>query len=337
MQASTIAMASEFTEAAAPLLPAVAAPEVSVIVPAFNEEESLPAVVEALRAALQETAAGFELVIVNDGSSDGTERVLGELAQRHPFVVAVNLSRNFGKEAAMSAGMEHASGRCVAFIDADMQHPPGLLAEMIQRWREGCDVVNAVKRSRGEEPILYRAFAGAFNWMMSASIGRDVAGASDYKLIDRQVVDALRECPERNRFFRGLVAWAGYRVAEIPFDVQERVAGRSKWSVAALVRYSLRNVIAFTSFPLLLVAYAGFAVVALGLFLLAQTLVRYFEGASLAGFTTVIALQILLSGMILFALGIIAVYIAKIYDEQKSRPIFLVRNRRNDPGTGPRT
>ena len=309
-------------------LPVPVPPEVSVVVPAFNEEESLPAVVQALAAALQGRARSFELVIVNDGSSDGTERVLAELARTHPFVVPVNLSRNFGKEAAMSAGMERASGGCVAFIDADLQHPPDLLGQMIDRWREGFDVVNAVKRSRGDEPALYRAFAGLFNWMMSASIGRDVAGASDYKLIDRQVVEALRGCPERNRFFRGLVAWAGFRVAELPFDVQERVAGRSKWSVAALVRYSLRNVIAFTSLPLLLVAYAGFAVVVLGLFLLAQTLLRYFEGASLAGFTTVIALQILLSGMILFALGIIAVYIAKIYDEQKSRPIFLVRDGR---------
>lgn len=305
--------------------------EVSIVIPAYNEQENLLAVVCELEKILRQSTTSFEILIVNDGSQDGTEGVLAKLEAEFDFVRAINLSRNFGKEAAMGAGLERAIGDCIIFIDADLQHPPVLIPEMLSRWRTGIDVVNAVKRDRGNESLLYRSFASAFNRIMSISIGSDIGGASDYKLIDRQVAMALLNCPERNRFFRGLVAWVGFKVENLYFDVQERNAGTSKWSTFSLIKYSFQNILAFSSFPLIGVAYMGFIVVLLGLLLLIQTLVNYISDQALSGFTTVIAVQILLSGMILIAIGIIAIYIARIYDEQKSRPLFLVRHpRKND-------
>lgn len=304
-------------------------PEVSVVVPAYNEADNLRAAVQALSALLGRHARSFEIVIVNDGSRDRTRETLAELAAEFDYVRPVDLSRNFGKEAAMGAGLESAAGDCLIFIDADLQHPPALIPDMLAAWRAGADVVNAVKRDRGDESLVYKAFAGAFNHIMSSSIGSDVSGASDYKLIDRQVADALLACPERSRFFRGLVAWVGFETVNLPFDVQERNAGETKWSPLSLIKYSIRNVLAFSSLPLIGVAYAGFLVVFLGILLLLQTLYNYASGHALSGFTTVIVTQVLLSGMILFALGIIAIYLARMYEEQKSRPLFLIRHPRN--------
>lgn len=302
--------------------------EVSVVVPAFNEGDNLAPLVDALARILGQCTATFEIVIVDDGSRDGTDAVLSELSGRFAFVRPLRLSRNFGKEAAMGAGLQDACGDCIIFIDADLQHPPELIPEMLSRWRAGADVVNAVKRSRGRESLFYRTFAGTFNRIMSSAIGTDIRNASDYKLIDRQVASALLACPERNRFFRGLVAWVGFREENLLFDVQERNAGASKWGLLSLARYSLRNVVAFSALPLIGVAYAGFFVVLMGLLLLFQTLYNYASGHALSGFTTVIVVQILLSGMILFGLGIIAIYMARMYEEQKSRPLFLIRTPR---------
>lgn len=228
----------------------------------------------------------------------------------------------------MAAGMAGAAGRCMVFIDADLQHPPDLIPRMYSAWQQGSDVVNAVKRQRSSEFFLYRWFASFFNRLMGDMIGRKMAGASDYKLIDRQVAEVLLECPERNRFFRGLIAWVGFRVKDLEFDVIEREIGSSKWSLTQLIRYSLSNIVAFSSFPLVAVAYVGFVTAALGLMLLVQSLIRWAMGTAAVGFTTVIAVQVLLGGMILMALGVIAIYLSRMYDEQKSRPLFVIRHPR---------
>lgn len=303
--------------------------ELSIIVPAFNEAEALPRLVVEVGRVMAELRCSYEIVIVNDGSSDGTEACLSALSQTHPgTIMAVNLSRNFGKEAAMAAGLESARGQCLVFIDADLQHPPELLGRMHAEWRRGSDIVNAVKRKRANEPGLYVWLANAFNRLMTGMIGSDMSGASDYKLIDRQVADVLMECPERNRFFRGLVAWVGFDVANIEFDVQEREHGNSKWSLWSLVRYSVTNMVSFSSWPLRAVGMVGFVTAALGMLLLIQTLVRYAMGQAASGFTTVIATQLLLSGMLLTALGVISVYLSHMYEEQKQRPLFIVKKPR---------
>lgn len=302
--------------------------EVSVIVPAFNEAEGLPRFLEEIDRVIASLDVRAELVFVNDGSQDGTEAVLQDIARFRPDVVPVNFARNFGKEAAMAAGLAVASGECVVFMDADLQHPPQILGELLAKWREGYDVVNGRKRRRGHEPAVYRAFANLFNGLMSRAVGGDMAGASDFKLLDRQVVDTLLQFPERNRFFRGMVTWVGFRVADVEFDVQEREIGATKWSLGSLMRYSLNNLLAFSSMPLVAVAYVGFATVGLGSLLLLQTLYRYFAGTAAIGFTTVIAVQVMLGGMILMALGVISIYMARMYDEQKQRPMFIIRRPR---------
>lgn len=308
--------------------------DVSVVVPAFNEADGLPRFVEALDRVLAPLNVRAELVIVNDGSRDATERVLTDIARHRPDVVPVNFSRNFGKEAALAAGLAVATGECVVFMDADLQHPPEALPEMLAKWREGFDVVNGRKRRRSHEPALYRKFAAIFNGLMSHAVGGDMAGASDFKLLDRQVVNTLLQFPERNRFFRGMVTWVGYRVADVEFDVQEREIGSTKWSLGGLIRYSLGNLLAFSSLPLVAVAYVGFATVGFGTLLLIQTLYRYFTGTAAIGFTTVIAVQVMLGGMILTALGVISIYLARMYDEQKQRPMFIIRRPRLHPPHG---
>jgi dolichol-phosphate mannosyltransferase len=322
-------------------------PVLSIVLPVFNEAEIIRECVREVAQELEKTRVSFEIVCVDDGSSDATAEVLEHASREDPRVVAVHFSRNFGKEAALSAGLEAARGRAVLLMDSDLQHPPSLIPRLIERWREGYDVVEAAKDDRGEESWLYRASTQAFYLMMGRAVGRNLRDSSDFKLLDRQVVDALLAFPERRRFFRGLVAWVGFRVARVPFRVQERRGGRTKWSSRALFGYSIRNLVAFSSAPLRVVAYAGFATVGVAVLLAIETLYYWFSGRAVSGFTTVILVMLFLCGLILVSLGAIAIYVASIYDEQKARPLFLVRRprpsesrdesaqRAADPGSAP--
>lgn len=301
--------------------------EISVVVPAYNESDNLPALVDRLLTAMGALACTCEIILVNDGSRDNTAEVADALAIQHAVVKVLHFSRNFGKEAALAAGMDVAVGRGVLFMDADLQHPPELMVQMVTAWREGAQVVNAVKRSRGDESALYRICSRLFNWGMSAAISGDMAGSSDYKLLDRSVIQALLECSERVRFFRGLVAWVGFVQVNIEFDVAQRHAGEPSWPLRSLLRYTLHNLLAFSSAPLYWLALVGLVMSALSCVLLVQTLYNYLMGLSAPGFTTIISLQIILSGVILFALGVIAVYIAMIYTEIKRRPTYVINKR----------
>lgn len=295
----------------------------------FNEEAVVCIVLGDLRGRLAEIALPYEIICVDDGSTDGTGAMLEAEAQTDHSLVVIRFSRNFGKEAALAAGLDQARGRAAILLDSDLQHPPALLAEFVRRWQGGADVVNGVKAERGKESLAYRASAGLFNRLMSASLpggGAGFEGASDFKLLDRQVIEALKACPERNRFFRGLVAWVGFRVDSVPFEVQERAAGRSKWSQALLLRYSIRNLLSFSALPLRLVAAAGFSTLLFTVGLGAWTLYRYARGDSLAGFPTVILVELLLGSLILTGLGVVALYLAEMFDEQKKRPIYLCRS-----------
>lgn len=303
-------------------------PTLSIIVPAFNEEAAIVHTIEAVVAEVERTGESFELVIVDDGSRDATPRLLERASSADPRVRPVYLSRNFGKEAALAAGLGVARGDALLFIDADLQHPPSLIPDMVARWREGYDVVSATKESRGRESLVYKVMAKLFNVLMGGAAGNSFRGASDFKLLDRQVCDAIKACPERGRFFRGLVTWVGFRTTTIPFQVAERVAGETKWSLRALVRYSLQNLIAFSAFPLHLVAMGGFATLLFAVGLSAQTLYRYVVGEALSGFTTVILVQLVLGGVLLAGLGVIALYVAELYREVKARPVFVVRHPR---------
>ncbi|MEM5422958.1 glycosyltransferase family 2 protein [Paraburkholderia ferrariae] len=315
-------------------------PLLSIVVPAYNEAVSLPTTVAVLLEQARPQCEKLEIIVVNDGSKDETAQVLDQLAAKYQEVQPVHFSRNFGKEAALEAGLERAVGDAVLFIDADMQHPPSLIPEMIDAWCKGADVVNARKRDRGKEQFLYGIASRLFYRLFAKAAGVDFKGASDYKLVDRQVVEAIKACQERARFFRGLVAWVGFRQTDVLFDVQPRVAGESAWSIYGLVKYSLRNLITFSSLPLKSIAIVGFVMAALSMVLCLQTFARYLMGNSLSGFTTVIIFQTVFSAAILLAIGVLAIYVARLYEEQKGRPLYLVRNHRlrslEDSGTSNR-
>jgi dolichol-phosphate mannosyltransferase len=304
-------------------------PLISAIVPLFNEQEVVELSLQALVEQLSTVGTRFELICVDDGSSDGT---LGQLYRRADLdsrIRVVALSRNFGKEAALAAGLQVAEGDAVLFLDADLQHPPELIPQMLELWQSGYDIVNGVKEHRARESFSYRISARLFNWLMGGAAEVDFRGASDFKLLDRQVADVLRQLPETRRFFRGLVAWSGFRSVRLPYAVKDRAAGKTKWSMFGLIRYSIRNLLAFSEMPLRAVAAAGFSTLIFAALLAAWQLYRFATGTTLSGFTTVILLQLFLDGLLLTGVGIVAVYLAEMYSEVKQRPLYVIRRPRD--------
>ncbi len=303
-------------------------PEITAVIPAFNEEQGIDACAAAVRAALEGAQASFELIFIDDGSSDGTwDRI--ERCHRHdPRVKGLRLSRNFGKEAAMLAGLEAARGRAILTLDADLQHPPSLIPEMIRTWRAGgVQVVDAVKRSRGGEPFLRRLGSRLYNRMALMATGVELEDSSDFKLFDREVAAALLAMGERRRFFRGMAVWAGFSHARIEFDVGGRAAGSSKWSFRGLVWMAWKTIVSYSAAPLRIIhaASASFLILAVALFIRAMQL--WLTGRAVSGFTTVIILLLIVGGLMLFCLAVIAEYIMAIYDEVKARPHYLLRER----------
>ena len=296
----------------------------SVVLPAYNEEAMLHKAASTLENLLEEEKIPYELVFVDDGSRDRTWALIEEEARNCPHVHGVHFSRNFGKEAAIFAGLAQAKGDCVAVMDCDLQHPPATLVEMYRRWEDGYEVVEAVKRSRGKESLLYKGSAGLFYKMMSAATKTDMSKASDFKLLDRKALEALLALPEKNVFFRALSSWVGFTQKQVEFDVQEREAGESKWNVFSLFWYALNNITDFSTFPMQLVTWAGLGVFVFAFILGIETLVRYCSGMAVEGFTTVILLILIIGSIIMISLGIIGFYLAKIYQEVQGRPRYII-------------
>lgn len=296
----------------------------SVVLPAYNEEKMLGKTVKVISKILEDAKINYELVFVNDGSKDNTWAEITKAVAENPHVAGVNFSRNFGKEAAMFAGLANAVGDCCAVMDCDLQHPPEVLVEMYHLWEQGYEVVEAVKRSRGKESPLHKASAGIFYKIISKAVKIDMSRASDFKLMDRKAVDTLLAMPERNAFFRALSSWIGYKTTSVEFDVQEREEGESKWSTWSLIKYAITNIVAFSSAPMQIVTVAGIFVFLLGIIMGIQTLVKFSMGHAVEGFTTVILLILLLGSIVMISLGIIGYYISKIYEEVKGRPRYII-------------
>ncbi|WP_174875314.1 glycosyltransferase family 2 protein [Vogesella oryzae] len=299
---------------------------VSCIVPGLNEHDNLAQLLPQLSALLEQLGTRWEIIMVDDGSTDATPQLMAQWTQRPGFGY-VQLSRNFGKEAALSAGLEAAQGEVVILLDSDMQHPISLIPVLLSRWLEGYDNVYAVRENRDDEGPVKRMGSSLFYGLLSSTRGvRVPPHAGDFRLLDRTVVDALLRLPERTRFMKGLYAWVGFASIAVDYTPDERLHGSSHYSMLRLLRLAFDGLTAFTTWPLRMVSLLGFLLamlsVAYGLYLV----VNYFmHEHPLSGWTTIVTLQLFSAGIILISIGIVGEYLARVFDEVKGRPLYLVR------------
>lgn len=305
--------------------PSKSSVELSVVVPAFNEEQGVTTFLELLFGALRSCCASFEVWMIDDGSRDGTWARLTAERARYPELRALRFTRNFGKEGAILAGLRRATGRAVVVMDADGQHPPALLPLMLEPWRSGrAHIVAAQKAARASDGIVARANARFFNGIMRTLTGLDLTAASDYRLLDRRVVDTLLAFPEKVRFFRGMTAWTGFFVEYVRFDVAPRLAGESHWSVAQLARYAVTAISAYSAKPLAMILRLGFLGMAGSILLLLQALYSWSAGIAVSGWTSLTVVVLFFGSANLLALGVVGIYLAQLFDEIKARPEYLV-------------
>ena len=296
----------------------------SIVLPSYNEEMNIANTVKTLSELMERERIEYELIFVSDGSTDGTFSEIKKASEANPRVKGVQFSRNFGKEAGIFAGLELTVGDAVIVMDCDLQHPPEVIPKMWQMWKEGAQIVKGKKSNRGKESIFYKMSAGLFYKIMSKLIKMDMNSSSDFKLLDRKVVNVLLTLPERNTFFRALTFWAGFDTRTVEYEVQERKYGASKWSLWSLMKYAIANATSFSTLPLQLVTLMGTISIIFSVILGIQTLVKYLMGNSVEGFTTVILLILIIGGFIMLSLGIIGHYIARVYEEVKGRPKYVI-------------
>ena len=299
----------------------------SIIIPSYNEEMNICNTANVIDAVMKEHHIEYEAWFIDDGSNDQTYEKIVEAAGKNPHVHGAGFSRNFGKEACIFAGLGLAQGDCAVVMDCDLQHPPQVIAEMYRLWEQGFEVVEGVKASRGKESLVHRLMAGSFYRVISKVSGIDMERSSDFKLLDRKVIDTLLTLKERNTFFRALSFWVGFRSTTIEFEVAERAFGETKWSFSRLARYAVNNVSSFSAAPLYFSMIMGMLFTIGFVILGVQTLVRYCSGYAVEGFTTVILLLLIIGALLLLSIGIIGYYIARIYEEIKGRPRYIISRR----------
>ncbi len=300
-------------------------PMISVVMPLYCEGSHLRAVLADVCSQLAAANVSYEIILVDDGSPDNTWAILDEEAKKSTAIRAIQLSRNFGKELALCAGIELACGDAIIVMDGDGQHPPSLLPKMIQLWQEtGVDIVEATKTTRGKESFLNKLTAGLFYIIWNKLSGFKLKGASDFKLLNRRAVNALLQMEERNVFFRGMTAWLGFRRIQISFTVAGRLSGRTAWSQIRLINLALTGITSFSTLPLHLVTLMGVLFLLFSVVLGLQTLYIKFYGKGVSGFTTVILLLLIIGSLLMISLGIIGEYLSRIYDEVKRRPRYII-------------
>jgi dolichol-phosphate mannosyltransferase len=300
----------------------------SVVAPVYNEEGTIEEFYSRVRAALE--GIEFELVLVDDGSSDSSPEILERIAESDPRVCLVYLSRNFGHQTALTAGLDHARGEAVVMLDADLQDPPELIPRMLDHWRSGCDVVYAVREQREGESRFKLATARWFYKLFDKLAQVELEhNSGDFRLLDRQALDALLSMRERNRFLRGMTVWVGYTQAAVSYKRDPRYAGETKYTLSRMLRFSLDAISSFSHRPLQLATLLGFLISTLAFIAIPVVIVLRLVGSYLPGFSSLTIAILLLGGIQLIALGIIGEYVGRIYDEVKGRPLYLVRARRN--------
>ena len=314
---------------ATPLLRTRSQASVSCVMPAYNEARNLRRVVPEVLDALTKLSDQVELVVVDDGSRDETAAIMQELCARHPQIVFLKLSRNFGKEPALTAGIDATHGDVVVLMDADGQHPTSLLADMLQKWKQGSDVVYAVRRTRSDQSGLQigltRLFYKIINWGNRVQIPAD---AGDFRLMDRQVVNALKQLPERNRFMKGLYAWVGFQSTAVDYEPLDRANGVSRFGLRGSLSLAITGIVAFSTAPLKAMTHLGLGLSAVALGYGAWVVMEYFvSGISVPGYATIVVGMMFFSGIQLLCIGILAEYVGRIYEEVKQRPPYLVSQR----------
>ncbi len=295
----------------------------SVILPAYNEEKCIKRVYEKIHGILEKNNIECEFIFVDDGSHDKTYEMITELSREKDNVTGLSFSRNFGKESAISAGLSAVSGDCAVVIDCDLQHPPEKIVEMYRLWEKGYEIVEGMKKERGQEKKMHSIGAKVFYSVISRMAGFDMANSSDFKLLDRKVVDVLNKMPERG-FFRAISYWVGYKKTTVEYDVMERVDGESKWSTRGLVRYAISNISSYSTAPMQIVTALGVVMLVISVIFGVWALIDKIIGRALEGMTTVIIITIFIGSIIMISLGIIGYYIARIYEEIKGRPKYII-------------
>lgn len=299
----------------------------SLIIPAYNEEQNIKTTAKTIHKLLTEAGVLYEIIFVDDGSTDDTWLEIADCAKKDNSVCGIRFSRNFGKEAAIMAGLEASDGDCCVVMDCDLQHPPETVLEMYSLWEQGYEVIEGRKKSRGKESKAYSFAAKTFYSIISRATGIDMSTASDFKLLDRKVVNVILEMPERHAFFRALSSWVGFQSTEILFDVHDREVGESKWSTKSLIKYALTNISSFSTAPMQMVTLLGVLMLIVAIVFSIITLVQKCMGIALGGFTTIIILLLFTGSIVMISLGIIGYYIARIYEEIQGRPRFIIMDK----------
>lgn len=301
--------------------------ELSLVIPVFNESQNLFCLCKRLTNTLEKLTINYEIILINDGSHDNTLEIALECQKKFSGLLIIDLSRNFGKENALTAGLDYSRGKAVIPMDADLQDPPELISQLIEKWKEGYDVVCAVRRKRIGESFMKKLTASGF-YKTIEKIGAVPIppNTGDFRLLDRKVVDALKGLPEKTRFMKGLFAWVGYHHTYIYFDREPRFSGKTKWNYWKLWNFALDGITAFSSFPLKIWSYLGILIAAITLIYAIVLIIRtIIFGVDIPGYASLMVAVLFLGSVQLIAIGVIGEYLSRIYDEVKGRPVYLVR------------
>ncbi|MBU3569656.1 glycosyltransferase family 2 protein [Priestia aryabhattai] len=301
----------------------------SIVVPVYNEEEVIHETYRRLTEVMRSTKEAYELLFVNDGSRDRTAEIIKEYSEQDPAVVLLDFARNFGHQIAITAGMDYARGEAVVVIDADLQDPPELILEMIEKWRQGFDVVYAKRTKRKGETYFKKQTAAMFYRFLRAMTDIDIPlDTGDFRLLDRKVCNQMNSIQEKNRFVRGLVSWVGFKQIAVEYERDERLAGESKYPLKKMLKLSMDGITSFSYKPLKLASYAGVTLSGIGfIYLFVVLYLKLFTDSTITGWSSLIVIQLFFSGIILIILGMIGEYIGRIYDETKNRPLYIVREK----------
>lgn len=300
--------------------------KVAIVIPACNEQENIPVVIEALQTVMQNTAYAYSVTFVDDGSTDLTLQVLKSEAQRYNNVFYISLSRNFGHQNALKAGIDMIDGDCVVMMDGDMQHPPDLLPALLEKWEMGYDIVYTIRRDHEELPYMKRKTSNMFYDLINNLSDIELEqGTADFRLMDAKVVAVFRAFKETDLFLRGLVKWMGFRQIGIEYDPAERTQGRSKYTLKKMIRFALQGITSFSTKPLYIATYLGFCFSLLSLLYIPYIIYSYYFGHTISGWSSIVATVAFFGGLQLMILGIIGLYLGKLFVQSKQRPHYIVK------------